>query len=174
MILKNKQAVLNIIGKKTMMKFICLSGGVITYETVIPINLGLMDSRNVRVEFDFCIGGDILGYDTFEYIFKENPSLISVTAINPNKENEEIYEGSEDEVENNEECLVEMLSLVEMDGETLKATVVDGEGDKLSCELLNDECVNVDTRDYSYMVLSENTLHEMLYLIDKAREYYGE
>jgi hypothetical protein len=52
------------------------------------------------------------------------------------------------------------------------ARILDEELDVLKCSFLNDGCVNISTRGYTYIVLSESNLKELIKLIRKADKYY--
>ena len=168
MILENKQAVLNIIGKRTMMKFICIAEQALVYETVIPVDLGSEFGFNkVRLEFDYLYGAEVLRYDTLEYIFKEHHSLISASVMHPQKESEYIFEGSEDIPKYKVELLND-----DYEDDIFKDVLFDAEGDELKCHFETEDTVNIDTKELTYVLLTRENLFKLLSLMDDAEKNY--
>ena len=48
------------------------------------------------------------------------------------------------------------------------STITDEELDEIKCSFLNDGCVHMDTKDYSYICLSKEKLKILIALIEKA------
>jgi len=55
---------------------------------------------------------------------------------------------------------------------TLVTEIYDGEGDPIKCSFNNDECVDINTKEYSYLSLSKENLIELIHLINKAEKKY--
>lgn len=51
-------------------------------------------------------------------------------------------------------------------------TILDEELDPIHCGFNGDDCVNINTDELSYLVLSKSNLSTLLDLIDQADEYY--
>jgi len=48
------------------------------------------------------------------------------------------------------------------------ASIVDVELDKIECEFHDDDCVKIDTNDYTYITLTRGNLYTLLEMIDDA------
>lgn len=55
---------------------------------------------------------------------------------------------------------------------TLSATIVDGELDAIECTFNYDGCVELNTKEYSYLSLSVSDLYKLIKLIEKAEKRY--
>jgi len=55
---------------------------------------------------------------------------------------------------------------------TLTAEIVDEEMDTIKCKFNNDDCVELNTDDYSYITLSVSNLYELINLIETAENKY--
>lgn len=55
---------------------------------------------------------------------------------------------------------------------TLAIEIYDDEGDPIKCSFNNDECVEINTKDYKYLCLSKGHLTYLIHLIDKAEKKY--
>jgi hypothetical protein len=55
---------------------------------------------------------------------------------------------------------------------TIKATIIDAELDGIKCKFNYDDCVELNTKDYSYITLSRENLCQLIHLIDKAEALY--
>ncbi len=56
--------------------------------------------------------------------------------------------------------------------DTYQSVIIDEELDPVICTFNNDECVEIDTRPFSYLVLSKENLLNLLLLIDEAETEY--
>lgn len=61
--------------------------------------------------------------------------------------------------------------LKKVNGEA-SATIMDEEGDSFECSFNNDDCVTIDTKGMSYIVLSLDNLDILNNLIYQAKKYY--
>ena len=55
---------------------------------------------------------------------------------------------------------------------TLVTTICDIEGDPLNCKFNYDDCVQIDTKEYSYITLSKSNLYKLIELIEESDEVY--
>lgn len=51
-------------------------------------------------------------------------------------------------------------------------TILDAELDPVQCSFLGDDCVEIDTKDVTYLTLSIENLKELIQLIKKAEKEY--
>ncbi len=51
-------------------------------------------------------------------------------------------------------------------------TILDAELDPAQCSFLGDDCVEIDTKDVTYLTLSIENLKELIQLIKKAEKEY--
>ena len=51
-------------------------------------------------------------------------------------------------------------------------TILDAELDPVQCSFLGDDCVEIDTKDVTYLTLSIENLKELIQLIKKAEKKY--
>ena len=58
--------------------------------------------------------------------------------------------------------------------ECITAQIVDIELDPIECSFHNDDCVNIDTKGYTYITLSIENLEQLIRLTYKAQEKYEE
>ena len=61
--------------------------------------------------------------------------------------------------------------LVLQEDDTITATIVDAELDPIDCVLHGDNAVEINTKNLSYIVLTEQNLKTLLKLISKAKEF---
>lgn len=61
-----------------------------------------------------------------------------------------------------------------IDGENVTATIIDDELDPINCSFNNDGCVEIDTKDYSYLSLSVDNLKQLIKLISLAEKHFEE
>lgn len=73
-----------------------------------------------------------------------------------------------------EEMLCKDEGVLQTNNGTASAEILDIELDPLKCSFNNDDCVQIDTKDYSFITLSMENLDTLQRLIDEARDYYGE
>ena len=57
--------------------------------------------------------------------------------------------------------------------DTVKAILLDAEGDELNCRFDYDECVNIDTSKLTYIRLTLANLRELTHLIERAEDYFN-
>jgi hypothetical protein len=69
--LQNQQAVLNFIGKRTILKFSCLVDNIAEFESVVPKTLN-EEYYNLRVSIFYDGGQDLLCYEEGEYLIDIN------------------------------------------------------------------------------------------------------
>ncbi len=55
---------------------------------------------------------------------------------------------------------------------TLVTEIYDEEGDPIKCSFNYDGCVEIKTKEYSYLCLSKENLIDLIQLIDKAEKKY--
>jgi hypothetical protein len=55
---------------------------------------------------------------------------------------------------------------------TLKARIIDAEGDEVKCSFHYDDCVQLDTSGLTYVTLSKDNLYDLIDLIDRAEAKY--
>jgi hypothetical protein len=48
-----------------------------------------------------------------------------------------------------------------------KATILDIELDPIECSFYSDDCVHIDTKDYTYITLDLNNLYKLIDLIEE-------
>lgn len=68
--LQNQQAVLNFVGKKTIIKFSCLVDGIADFESVVPKTIN-DEYYNIRVSVFYEDLADLLCYEEGEYLLDE-------------------------------------------------------------------------------------------------------
>ena len=56
--------------------------------------------------------------------------------------------------------------------EQITAVIVDEELDPIDCIFNNDNCVELDTKDYTYLTLSRENLEQLINLIDASEAKY--
>lgn len=54
----------------------------------------------------------------------------------------------------------------------ISAVITDEELDPIKCDFHNDDCVQLDTDKYAYIILSRENLYKLIKLIDKAEKKY--
>tara|TARA_R110000796_G_scaffold74450_3_gene167526 strand:- start:255 stop:512 length:258 start_codon:yes stop_codon:yes gene_type:complete len=59
-----------------------------------------------------------------------------------------------------------------INGEEITSTIFDEELDPLKCEFHNDNCVYINTDDYSYITLSIDNLYELIDMISDSEAKY--
>lgn len=55
---------------------------------------------------------------------------------------------------------------------TIKTKIIDAESDVIKCKFNCDGCVELNTKDYTYITLSKANLKDLLNSIDKAEAEY--
>jgi hypothetical protein len=56
--------------------------------------------------------------------------------------------------------------------EEITAVIVDEELDPIDCSFHYDNCVNLDTKDYTYLTLSRKNLEQLINLVDISEAKY--
>jgi hypothetical protein len=54
----------------------------------------------------------------------------------------------------------------------LSSIIMDEEGDEIECRFNYDMCVELNTKDYTYVTLSIQNLYELIDLIERAEYFY--
>ena len=57
---------------------------------------------------------------------------------------------------------------------TLKCNIIDGEYDQLKCKFNSDDCVEINTKNLTYITLSKDNLYELINKIDEAKKKYDQ
>ena len=55
---------------------------------------------------------------------------------------------------------------------TLTTEILDVEGDTLKCKFNYDDCIEIDSKEYTYITLSKSNLYKMIELIEESDEVY--
>ena len=55
---------------------------------------------------------------------------------------------------------------------TISIKIIDAELDPVLCEFNFDDCVKIDTKDYSYLTLSRNNLYKIIDALEEAEEIF--
>jgi hypothetical protein len=55
---------------------------------------------------------------------------------------------------------------------TIKTKIYDAEQDEIKCKFNDDECVELNTKDLTYITLTKKNLYDLLDAIDKADALY--
>ena len=55
----------------------------------------------------------------------------------------------------------------------LSTEIIDAELDPIQCKFNNDDCVEINTKNLSYITLSSRNLEDLLYLIQEAEARYA-
>ncbi len=63
--------------------------------------------------------------------------------------------------------------VINEEGQTASASVVDAELDPIECSFSNDECITLHTAELTYLTLSVENLEQMLDLIYESTQYYN-
>lgn len=63
--------------------------------------------------------------------------------------------------------------IVDKEG-TCRAQIIDAEIDPIDCSFHYDECVQINTKDLTYITLSIDNLYELIELIEQSEKYYDE
>lgn len=71
----------------------------------------------------------------------------------------------------NEICPDNMKLIVDENG-NITTKIVDMELDILDCSFNNDDCVEINTKNYSYIVLSKEHLYQLIQLIEDSEAMY--
>jgi len=71
-----------------------------------------------------------------------------------------------------EKILCPEVGILKIEDECASAKILDEELDVLECDFNNDMCVEINVKDYSYIVLSLENLQTLKRLIHKAEAYY--
>lgn len=54
----------------------------------------------------------------------------------------------------------------------LSSNIMDEEGDKIECRFNYDMCVELNTKDYTYVTLSIQNLYDLVDLIERSEYFY--
>lgn len=60
-----------------------------------------------------------------------------------------------------------------IDSDNVVANIVDEELDPIGCKFDGDDCVELDTSEYSHLILHRNTLLMLVELIDQAEDHFS-
>lgn len=60
-----------------------------------------------------------------------------------------------------------------IEGDLVTAILIDEEGDSIELTFNNDGCVDISTKEYTYLTLSRENLEQMQSLLDEAEEYFN-
>ena len=59
-----------------------------------------------------------------------------------------------------------------IDGENVTANIVDAEIDPIQCTFNNDSCVQLNTADLTYIILTKENLMTLIDLIEQSEDYF--
>lgn len=65
-----------------------------------------------------------------------------------------------------------MNKLIKDKENNLSASILDAEGDEIECIFNYDECVEINTKELTYITLTIQNLYDLIDLIERSESFY--
>lgn len=66
-----------------------------------------------------------------------------------------------------------MKDFIKDEENNLSAIILDAEGDEIECKFNYDNCVEINTQELSYIILTLENLYDLIDLLECSEEYYN-